>query len=55
VAAGLYPDVPQAQKALRSGAVRVHVPDPKRAAVYDKLYARYQALGAFEERQRRGR
>lgn len=55
VAAGLYPDVPQAQKALCGGAERVHVPDPRRAEVYDRLYARYQALGAFEEQQRRGK
>ncbi len=54
VAAGLYPDVPQAQKALCGGAERVHVPDSKRAEVYDRLYAKYQTLGAFEEQQRRG-
>jgi L-ribulokinase len=54
VAAGLYADVPTAQKALCSGIERVHEPDATRAAVYDRLYARYLQLGAFEEHQRRG-
>ncbi|MHC1692876.1 MAG: ribulokinase [Sphaerochaetaceae bacterium] len=55
VAAGLYVDVPQAQKALCGGIGRVHTPDPQRSVMYDKLYARYLALGAFEEHQRRGK
>lgn len=54
VAAGLYPDIPSAQKSLCAGMERVHTPDAKRKAVYDKLYARYLALGKFEEKQRRG-
>jgi L-ribulokinase len=53
VAAGLYPDVPSAQKALCAGMGRVHTPDKQRTRVYDKLYERYLALGKFEEKQRR--
>jgi L-ribulokinase len=55
VAAGLYGDIPSAQKALCAPMERVHTPDPKKKAIYDKLYERYLALGAFEEKQRRGR
>lgn len=54
VAAGLYPDVPSAQQALCAPVGRVHVPDAKRKAVYDTLYARYLTLGAWEEQERRG-
>lgn len=54
VAAGLYSDIPSAQRALCAGMERVHKPDPIKKAVYDRLYERYQALGAFEERERRG-
>ncbi len=53
VAAGLYPDIPSAQKALCAGMGRVHTPDRQRTGVYDKLYGRYLALGKFEEKQRR--
>ena len=55
VAAGLYPDVPTAQKALCSETGRVHTPNARRAAVYDKLYKKYLELGGFEELQRRGK
>ena len=54
VAAGLYPDIPAAQRALCAGMERVHTPNPKLKAVYDRLYERYQSLGAFEEKERRG-
>ncbi|MDR1505624.1 MAG: ribulokinase [Treponema sp.] len=49
VAAGLYPDVPSAQKALCAPIEKVYTPNPGRAAVYDKLFARYKALGTFAE------
>lgn len=48
-AAGLYPDIFTAQKALSAGVDRVHKPDPKAAAIYDKYYERYKKLGSFCE------
>ncbi|HNY21154.1 MAG TPA: ribulokinase [Treponemataceae bacterium] len=48
-AAGLYPDVFSAQKALSAGTERVHKPDPARAAIYDALYAKYKKLGEYIE------
>jgi L-ribulokinase len=54
VAAGLYSDIPSAQKALCAPMERVHKPDTKKKKIYDTLYERYLALGAFEEKQRRG-
>ena len=49
VTAGLYPDVLSAQAAMSSGVERLYKPDPARAAIYDRLYERYRALGAFME------
>jgi len=49
VAAGLYSSVFEAQKKLTAGIDRVHKPDPAVNAVYNKLYEKYKALGAFEE------
>jgi len=48
-AAKLYPDIFTAQKALSAGTERGHKPDPARAAMYNKLYARYCELGKFIE------
>jgi L-ribulokinase len=48
-AAGLYPDIPSAQKAMSSGTEMTYRPDPLRAAHYDQVYANYQRLGAFME------
>ena len=53
VAAGLYPDIPAAQKALLSPIDRVYSPDSKRAEIYNGLYVRYKGLGAFMEGQSR--
>lgn len=50
VAAGLYSSVFEAQKKLTAGIDRVHKPDPAVNAVYNKLYEKYKALGAFEEK-----
>ncbi|MDR1902984.1 MAG: ribulokinase [Treponema sp.] len=47
VAAGLYQDIPSAQKAIGSPIEKTYAPDPGRAAVYEKLYQRYRALGVF--------
>jgi len=49
VTAGLYPDVLSAQAAMSPGVERLYKPDPARAAIYDTLYERYRALGAFME------
>jgi L-ribulokinase len=49
VAAGLYPDIGAAQKALLAPVEKTYVPNPERAAVYDGLYGQYQVLGAFVE------
>ncbi len=49
VAAGIYPSVPAAQKAMDAGYDRTYKPDRKRAALYDKLYKRYVSLGGALE------
>lgn len=48
-AAGLYPDIFTAQKALSAGVERIHRPDPARVAVYEKLYEKFKRLGSFIE------
>jgi L-ribulokinase len=50
VAAGLYPDIPAAQKALGAPIEKIYKPDAKRAALYDSLYAKYSSLGAEVEK-----
>jgi L-ribulokinase len=49
VAAGLYPNIPEAQKAMGAPIEKTYVPNPGRAAVYDTLYKQYKTLGAFAE------
>ena len=48
-AAGLYPHVGDAQRAMSSGVESVYQPDPERAKRYDRLYQDYLALGSFVE------
>ena len=48
-AAGIYPDIFAAQKALSAGTDRVHKPDPARVAIYDQLYKKFLKLGNFIE------
>ena len=50
-AAGLYPNVEEAQKKLAPGIDRIYKPNPKTAAVYESLYKKYLQLGAFAEKQ----
>jgi L-ribulokinase len=50
-ATGLYPDVLSAQAAMRAPVERRYRPDPARTAIYDALYKRYLALGAFVEKE----
>ncbi len=51
VAAGIYGDVRDAQKAMGKGFEKEYTPIPANVAVYDRLYAKYLALGAFAESQ----
>jgi len=50
-AAGLFPRIEEAQRAMSSGQERVYRPDAGRANLYNRLYQRYQALGSFVERE----
>jgi L-ribulokinase len=54
VAAGLYPDIPAAQKALCSPIEKTYNPQPREAGIYGKLYQEYKKLGAFVEEQTQG-
>jgi L-ribulokinase len=47
VAAGLYPDIPAAQKAIGSPIENVYNPDPARVKVYETLYRQYGVLGKY--------
>jgi L-ribulokinase len=47
VVAGLYPDVPTAQKALCAPIETIYNPQPREAGIYGKLYQEYKKLGAF--------
>lgn len=53
VAAGLYGDVGEAQKKMGGGFLKTYKPDRKNAAVYEKLYERYKAVGSALEDQLR--
>ncbi|NCD34458.1 MAG: ribulokinase [Spartobacteria bacterium] len=53
-AAGLYPDVFTAQKALSAGVERIHKPNPDYADIYDILYTKFRKLGAFIEAETKG-
>jgi len=50
-AAGLYPHVGEAQRAMSSGVDAVYRPDAESARRYDRVYQNYLALGAFVESQ----
>ncbi len=53
VAGGLYGDVGEAQKKMGGGFIKTYTPDRKNAAVYEKLYERYKAVGSVLEEQLR--
>ena len=53
VAAGLYPDIPAAQKALCAPVDRIYTPNSRNVKIYEDLYRRYKTLGAFVEEQTR--
>ena len=48
VAAGLYPNIFEAQQAMSSGFSDEYTPNAEREAVYDKLYQRYKELGNLQ-------
>ena len=49
VAAGVYANIEAAQAAMTSGFAREYTPDAAQSAIYDELYKRYLALGAYCE------
>jgi L-ribulokinase len=53
VVAGIYKDVPTAQKAMGGGFEKEYEPDPERAKRYNELYLKYKKLGAFVETELR--
>jgi L-ribulokinase len=50
-AAGLYPAIEDAQRAMSPGLEIAYHPDPERATLYSALYRDYLALGGFVENQ----
>jgi L-ribulokinase len=48
-AAGIYPDIGEAQRALKPSIERSVQPNPARMAVYDVLYSEYLELGRYAE------
>jgi L-ribulokinase len=49
VVAGVYNDIPSAQKAMGGGFEKEYLPDPVRAAKYEILFKKYKELGSFIE------
>jgi L-ribulokinase len=49
VVAGVYKDVPAAQKAMGGGFEKTYKPDPVRAKRYNELFEKYKKLGSFVE------
>jgi L-ribulokinase len=51
VVAGIYKDIPAAQKAMGGGFEKEYKPDPVRAEKYNELFNKYKKLGSFIENQ----
>jgi len=49
VAAGIHPNIEQAQKAMGAGFEKEYTPDPANAAIYQQLYEQYCRLGELIE------
>ena len=49
VVAGVYKDIPSAQKAMGSGFEKEYHPDPLRAKKYETIFKKYKELGSFIE------
>jgi L-ribulokinase len=50
VVAGVYKDIPSAQKAMGGGFEKEYHPDPIMARKYDSLFRKYKALGSLIEK-----
>ena len=50
VVAGVYKDIPEAQKAMGGGFEKEYRPDPARAKKYETLFKKYMDLGSFIEK-----
>ena len=50
VVAGVYKDIPSAQKAMGNGFEKEYQPDPLRAKKYETLFRKYKELGSFIEK-----
>jgi L-ribulokinase len=50
VIAGVYKDIPTAQKAMGSGFEKEYHPDPVKAKKYESLFRKYKELGSFIEK-----
>jgi L-ribulokinase len=53
-AAGIYPKVEEAMKAMGHGFEKTILPDKNKNGLYEKRYVRYQAFGKFMEKQMNG-
>jgi L-ribulokinase len=51
VVAGIYKNIPEAQKAMGGGFETEYKPDPVRAKKYEELFKKYKMLGSFIENQ----
>jgi L-ribulokinase len=51
VVAGLYRDIPAAQRAMGNGFEKVYLPNPARAAKYEVLFKKYKKLGSLVEKE----
>ncbi len=51
VVAGIYKDVPAAQKAMGGGFEKEYRPDPAKAKIYSRIFEGYRKLGSFIEDQ----
>ena len=51
VVAGVYKDIPSAQKAMGGGFEKEYHPDPFRAKKYEALFGKYKELGNFIEKK----
>jgi L-ribulokinase len=49
VTAGLYPDIPAAQKAIGAPIESTYRPNPQEVQIYNRIYQDYKSLGAFVE------
>jgi L-ribulokinase len=50
VVAGVYKDIPSAQKAMGGGFEKEYHPDPVKAKKYESLFRKYKELGSFIEK-----